>query len=353
MINLTTKVTAAMFNVMIALTRPQRQNLAAVLVKFAQTQVMFWKDGAAMTVSQAEDLAGQVEHGWTAATTITDQDVRNFEVIGLTMFTWDAHPNHKGQLATLERAWKKLWDAAPEDMKRQPVDSQDEAVARIKALMNPEPQPPTDQSKIVGHLKNLTLGQQIQIGTFVVEHADLDRDGFSTTHGKFPTAEALADWLLDHAPQSTVLAQPFRDFIDHGPGDAECTSCHRMFWSGQGHPTLAICGVCWTPKGKPQAPVPAPRQAQPGASPVPVQADHHAVSTAVQWEAEHPLDFSQAPLPEGHRPRSSSEFPRTPIDPGTLDGFDPDVATVKSLLTRRGSQWLIDTMNLFTHAPRI
>lgn len=28
-------------------------------------------------------------------------------------------------------------------------------------------------------------------------------------------------------------------------GDAECTGCGRMFWSGTGHPWLALCRACW------------------------------------------------------------------------------------------------------------
>lgn len=165
----------------------------------------------------------------------------------------------------------------------------------IDQIVDPQPNP--DQVKIVAHLTDLTPGQQIQIGTFVVELST--HEGFSTTHGQFPTAVALADWLLDTAPKSPILGQAFRDFIDHGPGDAECTSCHRMFWSGQGHPSLAICGACHRP-GKPRAATPVG------------QPDHHAERAAVAWESEHgpdALDFSSSPLPEGHRPRLCSEPP--------------------------------------------
>ncbi len=49
-----------------------------------------------------------------------------------------------------------------------------------------------------------------------------------------------------------VLVLEQRETLASGcpDGDAECAECRRQYFSGTGHPTIALCRACWRPYGR-------------------------------------------------------------------------------------------------------
>ncbi len=236
----------ALIATLLTLTYPQRGALARAIIAYVDGSVAF-SQLPALTSKQAGDIAARLVMNWSKdAPLTTEQDLAVLRWLPRLPYTI---PENGRDRAVLARAFVSI-GALNEASTTKTIPA---AEAAIEAILNPEPLV-AEEVRFPAR-----LGYCAKVHGGVTSKCQFHRTGGGKhlscgqddgPDASIPKIEAMMQAVRESVGAPHDIRAKDNLPLDPDDGDAECTECHRMYYSGTGHPTIALCHGCWKPEPK-------------------------------------------------------------------------------------------------------